>query len=76
MKLKLLVFAFLASMTLSSCDWLFGQHNEAAAQGRNLSSDRIYGDKDGDPKQLGGDIKGSKEDQERAQKIREKLYGE
>lgn len=75
MKFKLLVFAFVASMTLTSCDWLFGQHNEAEAQGRNLANDRIYGEKDADPKQLGGDIKGSKEDQARAQKIREKLYG-
>ncbi|MEM6299359.1 MAG: hypothetical protein AAF740_11790 [Bacteroidota bacterium] len=79
MKLKVFLLLILGTMTLSSCDWLFGQHNEAAAQGRNLEDDRVYGDKGGEPRQLNNQYSGyeaTDEDLERTRKIREKLYGE
>ncbi|MGF1532886.1 MAG: hypothetical protein ACFCUI_04235 [Bernardetiaceae bacterium] len=75
MNIKTYLLAIVLCFSLSSCDWLFGQHNEAQAQGKNLNDERIYGDKNGDPKQLGQNLDASDEDRERAQKIREKLYG-
>ncbi len=79
MKFKVFILLILGTMTLSSCDWLFGQHNEAEAQGRNLEDNRIYGNKGGEPMQLNNQYSGyeaTDEDLERARKIREKLYGE
>ncbi|MDW7694745.1 hypothetical protein R9C00_08330 [Flammeovirgaceae bacterium SG7u.111] len=57
---------------LSSC---FGQHNNAPNEGVNLDSERIYGVKGGEPRQLQLTYPDDDGTQAmRAIKIREKLY--
>ena len=59
-------------LLLSSC---FGQHNKAPNPGVNLESERIYGEKGAEPRQLS--LKYDADDgtvADRIVKIREKLY--
>ncbi len=59
---------------LSSC---FGQHNEAPSEGVNLDSERVYGVRGGEPKQLANQYPDpTPETLERIENIRNKMFPE
>ncbi len=68
-----LVLSCVGMLFLTSC---FGQHNTFPSKGVNLDSERIYGVRGGDPKQLNDVHPEDKGDvmKKRATSIREKLY--
>lgn len=50
MRKKLInIFAIALLVSLASC---FGQHNKAVVESLNQDSERIYGDRGGEPRQL------------------------
>jgi hypothetical protein len=71
-KIAINAFVIAGMFMLAGC---FGQHNQAPSKGINLDSERIYGTRGGEPKQLQNkypDDEGSVA--ERAQKIRDKFF--
>ncbi len=75
MKRKVLHFSMIASVfLLASC---FGQHNQAPSKGVNLKSERIYGERGGEPKQLPNQYPDpTPETLDRIENIRERLFPE
>ncbi len=75
MKRKLLYFSMVAGMfMLASC---FGQHNKAPSKGVNLDSERVYGERGADPKQLKNEYPApTVETLERIDNIRTQLFPE
>ncbi len=74
MKKRLAIFLIgICSFLLASC---FGQHNNAPNKGVNLDSERVYGNRGGEPKQLQNKYPEDKDGKmlERANKLREKLF--
>ncbi len=71
--INILAIAFLLS--LASC---FGQHNQAVVEGVNQDSQRIYGDRDGEPRQLNNEYPEDEtgETADRIANIREKFFPE
>ncbi|MEM1137768.1 MAG: hypothetical protein AAGI07_18155 [Bacteroidota bacterium] len=69
------LFILLSTVMLSSC---FGDHNKAVVEGVNKDSQRIYGDRGGEPRQL---LAPYEEDEtgevaDRIQNIKDKFFPE
>ena len=67
-----IVVALTAVVIMSSC---MGDHNQAPSEGVNLDSERVYGVRGGEPKQLKNEYpEVTDETSEKIENIREKLF--
>ena len=74
MKKRLInILAVAMLLSLVSC---FGQHNQAVVEGVNQDSERIYGDRGGEPRQLNNTYPEDEtgETADKIAKIREKFF--